>query len=308
MESTSPMDQATGAQALRWRVGAPVVFLLLWSSGFVFLKLGLAYADPLTFLALRYAAVVAILLLVCAWRRPRWRIGLPLLAHLVVTGLFVQAGYFVFTYLSMTYGLSAGAVALVTSQQPILIGLLAPLVAHERVSRRQWLGLVLGVCGAAMVILARSEVAVASAAGLGCAVFALLCMTGGTLWQKRGDHSPDLLVANLVQYMTGLAVALPLAFFLEPMHVQWTPGLLVSLTYLVLGNSLLAISLLLAMVRRGEASRVSSLFFLVPPATALIAFGVLGETLSAVALVGMIVAAAGVCLVMRRPSGRQARG
>ena len=283
-----------------WVMASPTLFLLLWSSGFVFLKVGLQYADPLTFLALRYACVVGILVLACAWRRPNFRLETRQWISLIVIGLLIQAGYFAFTYLSLKLGTSAGMIALITSQQPILIGLLAPLVASEKVGLRRWVGLILGVTGAIIVILSKSSVGATSMLGLGFALLALISITGGTLWEKRFGTQTDVLTANMVQYGVGLVITAPLAFFLEPMHVQWTAGLFGSLTYLVLCNSLLAISLLLAMIRRGEASRVSALFFLVPPVTAVIAFIVLKETLPALAIPGMCLAAAGIYLVMRR--------
>jgi drug/metabolite transporter (DMT)-like permease len=285
-----------------WLRAAPALFLLLWSSGFVFLKLGLRHADPLTFLALRYACVVALLIGPCLWLRPAFPSGIKAWLHLAVVGLLIQAGYFSFTYLSLKYGMSAGAVALVTSQQPILIGLLAPAIAGERVDRVRWLGLALGVAGAVIVITAKSSIGVVTPLALAFAVLALLAMTGGTLWEKRFGTTVHPVAANLVQYAVGLAVTAPLAFALEPMHVEWTPDLIGSLAYLVIGNSIVAISLLLAMIRHGEASRVSALFFLVPPMTAVIAFVVLGESIPLAAWPGMAMAAAGLYLVMGRRS------
>jgi len=289
-----------------WLKYAPFLFLLLWSSGFVFLKLGLAYADPLTFLALRYACVVALVGLAFAWVRPALPAAPRAWAHLAMVGLFLQAGYFAFTYLSLKFGLSAGAVALITSQQPILVGLLAPLLAGERVGPRHWAGLLMGVAGAALVILAKSSLGTASAAGLLFAVLALLSMVAGTLWEKRYGVDTHPLSANLVQYSVGLAVSAPLALLLEPMHIDWTPALFGSLAYLVLCNSLVAITLLLAMIRHGKASRVSALFFLVPPVTAIIAFLVLDEAIPLMAWPGMLLAAAGIYLVMRRPAATDA--
>ncbi len=303
MGITAPGDSGTQTSPMFWRTGAPALFLLLWSSGFVFLKIGLRYAGPLTFLALRYACVVAVLLLACLWRRPRWRMDPQTWSRLVMVGLLIQAGYFAFTYLSLKCGLSAGTVALITSQQPILIGLLAPAIAHERVGVSRWTGLVLGVAGAVIVILSKSSVGATSSAGLWFACLALVCMTGGTLWEKRFGTPVDPLAANLVQYVVGLAVSGTLALSLESMRVQWTLGLLGSLTYLVFGNSLLAISLLLAMIRRGEASRVSALFFLVPPMTAVIAFLVLHETMPGMAIAGIVLAGIGIYLVTKRSSG-----
>ncbi|KWF70271.1 multidrug DMT transporter permease [Burkholderia multivorans] len=282
-----------------WLRAAPALFLLLWSSGFVFLKLGLRDADPLTFLALRYACVVALLAGPFLWLRPALPRTRRAWLNLIVVGLLLQAGYFSFTYLSLKLGMSAGAVALVTSQQPILVGLLAPALAGERVGALRWAGLALGAAGAVLVILARGSVAIASPWALAFALVALACITGGTLWEKRFGTDVHPVSANLVQYAVGLAVSAPLAFALEPMHVHWSAGLAGSLAYLVICNSLIAISLLLAMVRHGEASRVSALFFLIPPATALIALAVLGETIGALAWPGMALAAAGLYLVMR---------
>jgi drug/metabolite transporter (DMT)-like permease len=288
----------------RWLATAPVLFLLLWSSGFVFLKLGLRDADPLTFLALRYASVVAILSVAFVLLAPPLPRTRRAWMHLASVGLLLQAGYFSGTYLSLKCGMSAGAVALITSQQPILIGLLAPALAHERVDRTRWVGLILGVSGAALVILSNSNVQAASPAGVLFAGLALFSITGGTLLEKRSGAPTHPVVANLVQCGVGLAVAGPLAYLLEPMHVAWTAGLIGSLAYLVLGNSIVAISLLLAMIRFGDASRVSALFFLVPPCTAVIALVVLHEPIAPLAWPGMLCAAAGIHLVMRPARAR----
>ncbi len=284
-----------------WLRAAPVLFLLIWSASFVFLKLGLRYTDPLTFLALRYACVVLILAVPFAWLRPRLPASAAAWLHLMMVALFLQVGYLVGTYLSLKLGVSAGAVALITSQQPILIGLLAPVMAGERVDARRWSGLVLGVIGAVVVIAANGTIAVGGAAGLLFALLALLSLTASTLWEKRFGAPTHPVTANLVQCSVGLAVLAPLAWWLEPMHVEWTAGLVGSLAYLVLATSIVAISLLLAMIRSGEASRVSALFFLVPPATALIAHAVLGERMAPAAWLGMALAALGIYQVMRTP-------
>lgn len=175
-------------------------------------------------------------------------------------------------------------------------------MAGERVSGRRWAGLGLGLLGAAMVIVARSEVEVTSVIALLCATGALVGMTSGTLYEKRFGIEGHPLTASLVQYAVGLAAILPVALALEDLRLEWTGALLMSLGYLVIGNSLVSITLLLAMIRRGEASRVSALFFLVPPLAALMAWPVLGEAVPPVAWVGMAVTAAGV-VVATRPVG-----
>ncbi len=287
-------------RAPAWLKVGPALFVLLWSLGFVFLKLGLAYADPFTFLALRYACVVLMLLAPFFWLRAPLPRGWPAWRYLIVVGLLLQAGYFSFAYLSIKLGMSAGTLALITSQQPILVGLLAPLMAGETVGRVRWYGLVLGVAGASIVIMSNSSTGSGTQGAMACALFALLTLAGSTLWEKRYGVDTHPVTANLVQYGVGLLVTAPLAFWLEPMQITWAPGLLLALAYLVLGNSIVAISLLLAMIRHGEASRVSALFFVVPPATALLAFAVLGETLAWAAWPGIALAVAGIYLVMRR--------
>ncbi len=295
----SPPAAKAGARPW-WLRAAPVVFLLIWSGSFVFLKRGLRDADPLTFLALRWVCVVAVLLVAFAAVRPRLPSSPRAWGNLVMVGLLLQVGYLIGTYLSLKLGVSAGAVALITSQQPILIGLLAPAVAGERVGPMRWAGLILGVLGACVVIWANAAIDITGAAGLLFALMALASLTASTLWEKRFGVATHPVTANLVQCTVALLVLAPLAWALEPMRVHWTPALLGSLAYLVFGTSLIAITLLLAMIRQGEASRVSALFFLVPPVTALIAHGVLGETMAPLAWLGMALAALGIYLVMRR--------
>jgi drug/metabolite transporter (DMT)-like permease len=278
------------------RVGAPPLFILLWSSGFIFVKVALAYSDPLTLLAVRYALVVALLLpAVLALRLP-WPRGFAWL-HLPVVGLSVQAGHFASVNLALNHGFSAGAASLITSLQPILVGLLAPWFAGERVSARRWVGLALGLAGAVVVILARSALGGLPLLGLFFAVLGLLTITGGTLYERRFGTRTHPITASLVQCGVAFAATLPLAAALEPMRFELRPALIGAMAYLVLANSIIALSLLLAMVRLGEASRVSALFFLVPPTTALLAWAVLGEAVPPLAWAGLAVSAAGVAIV-----------
>ena len=282
---------------------APAVFLLLWSAGFSFVALGLPDTEPITFLALRYAAVVALLLPAMVVLRP------PLPARrrdwldLVVVGLVLQAAYFNLLYIALDLEASAATVALIVSLQPILVALLAPRVTGERVTAVRWAGLALGLAGAAAVIASRSGVGTGSAAGRLCAAAATVALTAGPLYERRhgGEQHPG--TANAIQFAVALAVTAPPAVILEGFPVTWTGDLAISLAYLVLANSLVSVTLLLMLVRRNEASRVSALFFLVPPLAALIAWAILGESLPAVAWLGMLVAAAGVAIATGRASG-----
>lgn len=297
MKSEARVEDSSTA----WLRAAPALFLVLWSGGFIALKIGLAYADPLTFLALRYLLVVLILAIPFIIIRPPLPASGTGWRNLIVVALLVQAGYFAFTYLSLALGMSAGVVAVITSQQPILVGLIAPLTVGERVDRTRWSGLVLGVAGAVIVIVSRTDTFALTGLSLLCALMALSCMTAGTLWEKRHGVDTHPLTANTIQYAVGFAATAPLAIAFEPMRLEWTPGMVGALVYLIVGNSLISITLLLAMIRRGEASRVSALFFLVPPTAAVFAWQMLDEPLPPLAWPGMALTAAGIYLVMRKP-------
>jgi len=287
------------AERPAWLPAAPSVFLLFWSAGFSFGKLGLAHAPPITFLALRYAGVLAVLLPLALVLRPPLPRRAADWGHLAVVGLVLQAVYFALTYTALKLGVSAGGVALIVSLQPILVALVVPWTAGERVGLRRWLGLGLGRVGAVIVIVARSTVAATSVVGLLAAAGGLVAITAGTLYEKRFGVTHHPVTANAVQYTVAFAVILPLAWLTESMHVEWVPALYVALGYLVVCNSLIAITLLLAMMRWGEASKVSALFFLVPPGAALVAWAVLGETMPLSAWPGVALAALGVALVTR---------
>jgi drug/metabolite transporter (DMT)-like permease len=190
-------------------------------------------------------------------------------------------------------------VAIIVCLQPILVALAAPGFVGERVSRKGWIGLALGLAGAALVIFGRSEITSGSGFGIACAVLALLGITGGTLWEKRFGVAHHPVTSNLIQYAVGAAFTLPAAWATESMAISWTPEFLAVLGYLVIGNSLLAMTLLLAMIRAGAVARVSALFYLVPALSALFAWPLLGEAMPPVVWAGLALAGLGVALVSR---------
>jgi len=281
-----------------WLQAAPFLFLGFWSSGFAFAKLGLAHADPLTCLVLRYLAVLVVLAPVLAVLRP----ALPpvrVLIHAGVVGVLIQGVYFGLSYVAMDRDIAAGAVALIVSLQPILVGILAPRLVGERVSLLRWLGLLLGLVGAALVIAARATVEIVDAWAVLAAVGALAGITAGTFWEKRFGVAAHPMVLSTAQFVAGLALVAPGAWAIEGFAFTPHRELWISVGYLVVANSLVSLTLLLAMIRHGEVARVSSLFFLVPPTAALIAWGVIGEVMPTIAWIGMVIAAAGVGLAVR---------
>jgi drug/metabolite transporter (DMT)-like permease len=275
--------------------------VLLWAGGYTAVKLALLHVEPMTLMVVRYLLVLAVLGALVPAVRPRWPRGRAL-RHVAVVGLLLQGLYFGLTTLAMKLGVSTAALALILSLQPILVGLLVPRWAGETVGAARWAGLGLGLAGAALVIASRGAVGAEGPAAVLLAVAGLAAITGSTLYEKRFGRPQHWLAAAFVQHLVGLAAALPPALLLETMRVAWTPGFAAVLGYLVLGNSILANTLLLMMIRHGEAARVSALFFLVPAIAAGIAWAVLGEALSPAAWAGTAIAAAGVLLAQRGPA------
>lgn len=283
-----------------WLIAAPFLFLLLWSAGFALAKIGLRHAEPLTILALRYSLVVAALLPVALILRPKWPATRRAFCDIAITGFLIQVVYFALCYFAFKSGVSAGGVAIIVCLQPILVALIAPHFVNEPVSPARWLGLGLGLAGAATVILSRSTIAAENPLGVAATVVALFGITGGTLWEKRFGVTHHPVVTNLIQYGVGAAFTVPMAYASESMHIDWGWEIVAVLAYLVIGNSLIAITLLLAMIRAGEVARVSSLFYLVPPLSALFAWPLLGEVMPAMGWVGMALAGAGVAIASRQ--------
>ncbi|MEM7056359.1 MAG: DMT family transporter [Pseudomonadota bacterium] len=282
-----------------WLTLAPVMFLGLWSGGYVVAKFGIRNAEPLTLLTLRYGLVVVLMAVLFVVLRLKWPKTRADWVNISVVGLLIQAIYFGFSYLAFDADVASGTVALIMALQPILVAILAPSLTGEQVGWRRWIGLILGLAGTAMVITARLEVATPSLAGLMFAVIGLFGMIGATLWEKRFGAGHHPVTASLIGFTAGLAVILPLAFLLETQTIRWTFELAWALGYLVIGNSLIATSLLLAMIRAGEVSRVSALLFLVPPVAAFLAWLTLGEIMPPLAWAGMAIAIVGVLIATR---------
>ncbi len=283
-----------------WLIATPAIFLLLWSAGFGVAKLGLQHAPPLTLLALRYVLVLVVLLPLAVIIRPPLPASWRAWANIAVVGFLIQVVYFGLCYVAFKSGTSAGAVAIIVCLQPILVALIAPRFVGEGISPRGWMGLALGLAGAGLVIFSRQSVAAEGMFGIVCTIGALLGITVGTLWEKRFGVAHHPITSNLIQYAVGAVCTVPLALMSEQFQVDWSWQFGAVMAYLVLGNSLLAMSLLLAMIRLGEVSRVSALFYLVPPLSAIFAWPLLGEVMPMWGWAGMVLAAGGVALVSRR--------
>ena len=293
--SSRPTSSASPLAALY-----PLLFVALWSTGFIGAKFGLPYAEPLTFLLMRYALVIVLMALAAVISGAQWPRTVSAYVHLAVAGILMQAIYLGGVFLALKQGLPAGMVSLLVGLQPLLTAILAIAVLGEAVSRRQWVGLVLGITGTALVLSGRIEGGF-SLSGVWPALFALLAITLGSLYQKRFCPHFDWRTGSAIQFLAAALVTLPLAVAYEGFHVQFTGEFIFALGWLVFVLSLGAISLLNYLIRHGSAVNVASLFYLVPPVTALIAWALFGETLSLISLGGLVLAVTGVALA-RKPS------
>jgi drug/metabolite transporter (DMT)-like permease len=277
---------------------APLLFVVLWSTGFIGAKLGLPHAEPLTFLSIRYGLVMVLLAGIALAMRAPWPKDPRALFHIGFSGLLLHGVYLGGVFVAIGEGLPAGVASLVVGIQPLLTATLAGALLGEVVLRRQWAGLLLGFVGVALVLSNKLDVEFTPDALLP-AVLALIGITVGTLYQKRFCPNFDLRTGAIVQFIPSLLLTLPLALATESLHVDWSGEFIFALGWLTLVLSVGAISLLNLLIREAKAVNVAALFYLVPPTTALFAWLLFGETFTGAALLGMAFAVAGVYLARK---------
>jgi len=290
---------AAGAADGGLGTAAPALFVVLWATGFVVARLAMPHAPPLGFLALRYAATLLALAPLILVARAPWP-DARTAAHLAVSGLLIHAAYLAGVWVAVATGMSAGVAALIVNLQPVLTAIWLALGA-ERIGARRWTGLALGFCGVAMVVAQRAGTEGLATTSVALAVGALLAITAGTLYQRRHAPAFDLRTGAFVQYAASLSATAPLALLLErDARWDWGAPLAFALGWSVLALSIGGVFLMFVLIRRGSATRVASLFYLVPPVTALQAWLLFGEPFGLLAALGMALVALGVALVVRR--------
>jgi drug/metabolite transporter (DMT)-like permease len=280
----------------------PFLFVLIWSTGFVVAKFGLPYAPPLTFLTLRFAGVLAVLVPIVLAMRAPWPVGR--IRHIALAGTLVQAGYLAGVWCAIKLGMPAGLSALIVGMQPVLTAFAAPLIG-ESVRGRQWLGLLFGLCGVALVVANKITLTGLSWESIALCVFALFAITIGTLYQKRFCPRFDLRTGTVIQFAASLAIMLPFAIAFEDFSpaletVQWTPRFIGAFLWSIFALSIGAIFLLFALIRKSAATSVTSLLYLTPPTTAVMAWLMFGETFSVAGIAGMVLAVIGVAFVVKK--------
>ena len=285
----------SAAAHARRQLAFPFLFVLLWSTGFIAAKYGLAYAPPLTFLLYRFVFVAALMGIVAVATRAVWPGTLRQVGHVAVSAWLVHGIYLGGVLSAIAGGMSAGMAAMLVGLQPILTVLLARGWLGERVVSRQWLGLALGLAGVWLVVRHKVELTDDSA-GLIAIALALVGISVGTLYQKRYCSHVDLRCGAVIQFAACALLYLPIVLLFEHVPVRWTPEFVFALGWAVVVLSVGAVSLLYWLLRNGAASNVAGLFFLVPAVTAIMAWLMFGETLDAAAVAGMVLISVGVAL------------
>lgn len=274
---------------------APLVFVVLWSTGFIGTKAGLDHAEPMTFFAIRVACVVMLLGIIVAVMRPRWpnRAGI---IHSIVTGALVHGTYLGGVAVAIHLSVPAGLSAMIPGLQPVLTSTLANRFLGERVSPLQWTGLALGLAGVALVLHDR-PLGGQAAWGWLASFVSLIGITLGTLYQKRYGGNIDWRTGNIFQYLSAFAIFAVGALLFETRTIDFSVGFFAALAWLVIVLSIGTVALMYWLIRRSGATEFASLFYLVPAVTAIMAWLMFGEKLDAISILGMIVCTAGVFLV-----------
>jgi len=276
------------------------IFVFLWSTGFIIARYSMPYAEPMTIIFIRFGSVVLCMLpVVLIWKAP-WP-NRSQIIHIAIAGALLQAGYVGGVWAAVKEGMSAGLTALIVGLQPILTAWFAAWIA-EKVTPKQWFGLILGLLGVGLVVWAKLSLTGMSHLSLVFILVALLSITMGTLYQKKYCAQFDLRTGSVIQFAASAMICLPLMFLFETREIIWAPELILSLIWAVLALSIGAISLLFVMIRNGEATRVTSLMYLTPPTTAIMAWLLFNEPITWTIILGIAITMSAVILVNRTTS------
>jgi drug/metabolite transporter (DMT)-like permease len=281
-------------------------FVTVWGSGYLATKVGLQYAPPFTFLTLRFLFGIALVIPLALVARPTWPRG-RLLGHAIVAGLLMHAVNLGGSHYAQYLGMSAGIAALILALQPLVTAVVAAPLLSERLQRPQWLGVVLGLLGVALVVWHKVDLRALSWPALVAVTIALAAITTGTLYQRRFCPAIDLRAASVVQFVASALVLAPLAVLVEGFPVEWSWQLAASIVFLVVLASILAVNALHTLMRRGQATRVTSLLYLTPIIAVVLEWLMFGVRPTLLTALGIAVTCAGVALVAMRPASPNVR-
>lgn len=287
----------------------PVLFVLIWSTGWIVAKYVSPYAEPLSFLTLRYAMAGILLAVFCFAIGAKWP-GRGVFLHAVISGIFLHAIYLGGIWWVLDQQMPSTLSGIMAALQPLMTAFLAGAIIGERLTSRQWLGLILGFVGLMLALVPKLAADLAQTLGsdaswtplIGINFIAMLSVTLGTIYQKRYLQTGDLRAITTLQYLGAFLVTLPMALLLESFQFTWSPQFFGAMAWSVFGLSFGAIGLLVILIREGEVSRAATLIYLIPPTIAVQAFFLFGETLSLIEVGGMALTVFGVYLVSKKRS------
>ena len=300
--SRAPVTPTETGSSFVWTFAMPTLLVFLWSTGFIGAKFGLPYAEPFTFVAWRFAIAATILTAYALWTRAPWPRSGREIVQTAIVGVLLHGTYLTAVFVAIHKGTPAWVASLLTGLHPMLTALLAGTTLGERIRPLQWFGFVLGLAGVALVLWPddAAEMAIPLFGIIACAI-GLMTLTSGTLVQKRFGAATDLRTGQAIQQMAAFALVLPCALIFETNEIQWTGEFIFALSWLTGVLSIGMFTLLYTMIRRGAASKVASLFYLVPPVVAVESYFLFGETVSPQQMVGMVLAGIAVAMVTREP-------
>ena len=275
-------------------------FVIVWGSGFIATKIGIQYAAPFTFLSLRFAFGLLCLVPLILLLRPPWPRTRRDWLHVVIAGLLMHAVHLSGSHYAQYLGMSAGIAAVILALQPLATALIAVGWFGERPTRRQWFGIVLGFAGVALIVWHKIDIRAVTAGSLVAVVTGLVSLTAGTLYQRRFCPAVDLRSGALIQFAASLLVLVPLSFAFEGGKVSWSWPLLGSIVFLVVLASILGVNALHTLMRRGEATRVTSMMYLPPIFAVGMEYLIFGVVPTAISVAGIIITSVGVAMAMFR--------
>ena len=287
----SALSARTWESLLAW------YFVAIWGSGFIATKIGLQHAAPFTFLAMRFAFGIVCLTAMALVLRPRWPSSRRELGHVIVAGLLMHTVHLGGSHYSQYLGLSAGITAVLLSVQPLLTAVFAGRWMRERLSAAQWAGIAIGLAGVTLIVWHKIDVREATLGALTAVTISLAGVTIGTLYQRLHCPTVDLRAASLIQFVSNFIVLAPLAWFIEGAAVRWSWSLVGAIVFLVIGASILAVNAFHTLMRRGHATRVTSLIYLTPIFAVALELLMFDVVPSAISLAGIAITCLGVAMV-----------
>ncbi len=276
----------------------PIIFVILWSSAFITTKPITDYSDPFSALAFRFLIVALGFLIYSIYKREKILIKKKFALEALTSGILFHGIYLGGVFFSVSKGLPTGIVALIVTLQPILTNILASPLLNEKITSKQWIGVILGFSGA-FLVLGFDVGTDLTKIGVISAFVALISVTSATIWQKKLSNNLPLSISNMYQAIGGCLFNILLIFTIGNLYIDFSLTFMIAMGHQIILISFGAFTILMFMIKRNSASKTVTLFFLVPPTTALMAFVFLSEKLNSYDLLGFFIASVGVYIATK---------